>query len=238
MSNSKLTSKYKWWKDKNMVGIFLLIIVATFFTFSFMNIPFLTSFNKYTFSMLLGWYYPFIYAYIFYMSLQLIFENKLSLPKWIKFTKMSYWFVVISLVFVSTQTGYFQSKGNWTEIGHKSWHAVSDWWKEFKSSGNSWVPSETNGGFIGAFLYSFFAMIFSGIGAFIMSILMLIISISILITGTSIGFYKQIMNKKRITLQRKEIKEDKDSDIKNITINKENDEKKESDLFPFDDPYK
>lgn len=238
MQNLKSDIKYKWWNDKKMMGIFLLIISASLFTFSFMKIPFLTSIHKYTFGMLFGWYYPFFYTYIFYIALQLIFNDKLSLPSWIKITKMSYWFVAVSLVFVSTQTGYFQSKGNWTEIGHKSWHAVSDWWREFKSSGNAWIPAETNGGFVGAFLYSFFAMIVSGIGSLIISIAMLIISISILITGTSIGLYKQILNKKKISLQRKEIKEDQDADIKNIAINKENNEKKESDPFPFDDPYK
>ena len=239
MSNPKMLNKYKWWKDKKMIGIFLLISLSTFFIFSFMKIPFLTSVNKYTFGMLIGWYHPFFYLYLFYLSIQLIWDDKFHLPSWIKLTKISYWFVVISIVFVSTQTGYFQSKGNWTEIGSKSWHAVSDWWQEFISSNDPWIPSSTNGGIIGAFLYSFFAMIFSGIGAFIIAILMLVFSISILITGTSIGLYKQVINKKKITLQRKEIRADQETDIDQITINQNKNLKIDNeDTFPFDDPYK
>lgn len=229
---------YKWWNDKKMTGIFLLIVTTSLFIFSFMKIPFLTSIHKYTFGMLFGWYHPFFYFYIAYIALQLIFKDKISLPSWIKITKISYWFVAISVVFVSTQTGYFQSKGDWTEIGYKSWHAVSDWWTSFKSSGDAWVPAATNGGIVGAFLYSFFAMIFSGIGALIIAIIMLVVSISILLTGTSVGLYRQMINKKKITLERKEVKEDKNADISEITKEVPIDEKEEEELFPFDDPYK
>jgi len=83
-------------------------------------------------------------------------------------------------------------------------------------------------------------MITSGIGAFIIAIASLVLSISLLITGTSIGLYRQALNKKKITLERNEIKEDKNADLKETQLSEDVkvELKPENDPFPFDDPYK
>ena len=111
---------------------------------------------------------------------------------------------------------------------------MNNWWDSFRDSGDAWIPSATNGGVIGAFMYSMFAMIASGIGAFIFSIILLILSISLLVSGSLIGLYKDLLKKKKMDTQKIEDDKENKTNISNIDTTTEN---KEDEIFPFDDPF-
>lgn len=237
---------YKWWKDKKMVGTIILISSIILLIFSFVKVPVISSINGYTIGMLLGFYSPLFYFYFIYKSLIMIFGDKITTPTWIKLTNTTYWFVVISIVFISTSMGYYQSKNGFTNIGSKPWDSFNTWWDKFTDGErvSAWTPNNTNGGLIGVFMYSFVAMIASGIGAIILSITMLIISASLLITGTAIGLYKDLAKRKKLDLRDKEIKENKDSNIKQfeseideLKVEPRKEVKEKIDSLPFDDPF-
>lgn len=237
---------YKWWKDKKMVGTIILISSIILLIFSFVKVPVISTINAYTVGMMLGFYSPLFYFYFIYKSLILIFGDKIVTPSWVKLTNTTYWFVVVSIVFISTSMGYYQSKHGFTNIGTKPWNSFHTWWDKFTDGEkvSAWTPNNTNGGLIGVFLYSFVAMIASGIGAIIVSITMLIVSASLLITGTAVGLYKDLVKRKKLDLRDKEIKNDKDSNIKqfeseaDISEEVEKEEVKEKiESLPFDDPF-
>lgn len=207
-SSEKKQEKYKWMKDKKIIGTIILILSVTFQLFAFLQVPFFSTIHGYTIGMLLGWYNPFFYFFTAYIGLLMIFGDKVKLPKWIKLNYITYWIVAISITFIGLATGFYQTKDNWTIIGPKAWNTFDTWFSDFRSGGSygAWTPANTNGGIIGAFLYSVFTMISSGVGSFIFAVGSLALTISYMITGSSIGFYKNLINKRKISLQQKEIK--------------------------------
>ena len=255
---------YKWWKDAKMIGTISLIVTFCLLVFSFVKVPFLSSINGYTVGMLLGVFSPLFYIFVIYKSLIYMFDKKIKLPKWIKLTDVTYWIVVISIVFISSATGFYQAKNGYTSFGIKTWHSFDGWYKEFTGSEtvSAWTPNNTIGGVIGVFLYSLSSMLLSGIGSLILAIVMLVISFSILVSGSFIGFYTDLIKRKKTKLNDKEIKETKRSKIKsqgaieanisnednktvphqsnNLIINEDiihDDENKKNDSLPFDDPF-
>lgn len=214
-------ASYKWWKDPKMLGTILLISTIIIVIFSFVQVPFISSINGYTFGMLFGFYSPLFYLFIIYKACLMLFDGKVKIPKWVKVTNLTYWFVAISIIFISTSSGYYQTKDSFTEIGLKPWNTFNNWFKNFTNSPSAWTPNSlTNGGITGAFLYSITAMISSGIGSLILSILALVTSVSLLVTGTAFGLYKDLTEKKEKELESKEI-------TKEIKINKESKKIKE-----------
>ena len=234
MPIKKEQEKYSFIKDKKMIAVIILILTVAMQIFAFLPVPGVTTIHKYTVGMLMGWYHPLFYGFIIFRCVIFIFNVKPKLPSWFKFSLFTYVFLSISIIFIIVSTGYFQSKGSWTEIGGGSWHAMNNWWDSFRDSGDAWIPSATNGGVIGAFMYSMFAMITSGIGAFIFSIILLILSISLLVSGSLIGLYKDLLKKKKMDTQKIEDDKENKTNISNIDTTTEN---KEDEIFPFDDPF-
>lgn len=230
-------ASYKWWKDKKMIGTIMLVSTVILIIFSFVKVPVISSINGYTVGMLLGFYSPLFYLYVIYKSCVMIFEDRIKLPTWIKMTNRSYWFVVISIVFISTSLGYYQSKEGFTDIGTKTWHSFNVWFDAFTENGkgSAWTPANTNGGVIGAFLYSFTAMMLSGIGSLILAIISLITSASILITGTGFGIYKYKRKKKETQLVSDE--ERKHEPVEAQPEAKQKEVKQTSEEFPFIDEF-
>lgn len=233
-----------------MVSMILLLTIISMMIFSFLSIPFLSSLGRYTINMMLGWYSPFFYFFIIYILLKKIFKGKIYFPKWVKLNNITYWIVAISIVFIATSTGYYQSKSGFSSIGAKPWDTINNWFDSFtgNETASGWAPNNVNGGLIGVFLYSLIASMLSGIGAFIVALASLAISISFIVTGSSIGFYKNITLNKNKILKDKEIKVKKYSNLKQLITKdnlqeiepeKEKSSKIESENkpLPFDDPF-
>ncbi|NQZ66122.1 MAG: hypothetical protein HRT99_02810 [Mycoplasmatales bacterium] len=254
IKNRKKINEYSVLNDKKMLGTILLIVISALQIFAFLEIPFLSTINGYTIGMLLGFYNPFFYLFFAYYALYMIFGEAVMLPKWLKLSKKQYWFLAISIIFISSSMGYYQSKDGFTLIGTKSWGSFKTWYNLFTNNetASGWFPVNTNGGVIGVFLYSFISMISSGIGALIISIIMVILSISFVITGSSIGLYKDIVSKKKLGIRDKRKKQKKDSDSNQFNLEedkknnfesglqnipKEDENTKNVDSFPFDDPF-
>lgn len=248
---------YTWWRDKKMLATISLIILVSMLIFGFLEIPVLSTIPRYTINMMLGFYSPLFYAFGFYWCLTVIFGNAIKLPKWVKLNGFTYWVVALSIIFLSTSLFFYQDSTGFTSIGGEPWKAFIKWFDDFRET-SAWYPQNTNGGIIGVFLYSFFAMIASGIGAMIISIGALAISISIIITGSFFGFYKNLVKKQKFINRRKENKIDKEINIERHNIKSDKDrektphtddkpfidfdetqpKEKEEDDFPFEDPFK
>ena len=183
--------------DKKMIGVILLIIISAFQIFAFLNVPVLTTIHAYTAGMLFGVYNPLFYAYAAYLSIIMIFGDKVAMPTWIKLGRVSYWFVAVAVIFIGSSSGYIQNTitDGWTGIGVKSLSAMSKWFEIF-TSGNVWFPSNINGGLLGWFLFSITSAGLSGIGSLIFAVMCLVVSVSLLVTGTWIGFYKTLIKRK------------------------------------------
>ena len=201
--------KYKWWQDKKMIGTIILLISAAFQIFAFLKVPILSTIHGYTIGMLFGFYNPVFYLFIIYKSSMMIFESKINLPKWVKLSNFSYWFLSISIIFIGTSLFYYQTIIGFTSIGTAPWGSFKSWFNDFTST-TAWAPTNTNGGIVGAFMYSFFSMCISGVGTLVVAILSLITSISVLVTGTFFGLYKNMLNRQKVTLKQKEIQAESD----------------------------
>ncbi len=250
-TQSNVENNYSWWKDKKMVGTIILIVTVIFQIFAFLQVPFLTSIHAYTIGLLFGFYNPFFYFYVAYISLIMIFGSKVQLPNWVKLTKVSYWFVAISIMFIGSSSGEYQHQlGGWTQIGTKNWSAFTLWWNAFTENGlgSAWTPAATNGGVVAALFYSLTSMISSGIGSFILSIVLIATSVSVIVSGTSFGFYKTLIKNRTLTLKQREIQTVKNdvmdlSDFEDATVEDysketEIDEQELLNAFPFEDPFK
>ena len=218
-----------------MVATIVLIFLVTMLIFGFLEIPGISSIPRYTTGMLFGIYNPFFYVFAIYWCLHVLFGDAVRLPKWIKLNSYTYWIVALSIIFVSTSLFYYQDKTSFTSIGGEPWKSFDVWFKDFRQL-SAWYPKNTNGGVIGVFLYSFFAMISSGIGAMVISIGALAISVSIILTGTTFGFYKTLLNKKRLNTKHTEKSIDKEINISNLESQVEiNEELAQEDEKPFID---
>lgn len=155
-----------------MLGLIFLMLAIMMQIFAFLKIPIVSSLHGYTIGMLIGFFNPLFYFFVIFKTLQLIFGFKLKMPKWIRLTKGRYFLFCLAIIFVATSTSFYQTKTSYQNIGYEYWNAFEYWFDDFVDS-SAWAPTNTNGGLIGAFLFSFFAMISSGIGAFVISILAL-----------------------------------------------------------------
>lgn len=199
---------YSWYRDKKMVGMILLVVTVVLQIFAFLQVPFMSTINAYTIGLLLGFYNPLFYLFVAYISLVMIFGEKVRLPKWVKLTKLTYWIVAISIVFIGASTGYYQTVSDgWTAIGAEPWGSFNVWFDKFTSQ-PWWAPAQTDGGVIGVFLYSLFASATSGIGALIIAIAALVLTVSLVASGSFIGLYKQIHEKRKKTLESTEVHDD------------------------------
>lgn len=197
--------RYSWTRDKKMIGTIILVVTVILQIFAFLQVPVISTIHAYTIGMLLGYYNPFFYIFVAYKALVMIFGEKVRLPKWIKLTDFTYWLVVISIVFIGTSLStYYQRENRFTDIGLAPWKSFNVWFADYRSH-SAWAPANTNGGIVGAFLYSFFAMISSGIGAMIISIAVGALVVSILVTGSFFGLYKTMLHKKNSELSKKEV---------------------------------
>lgn len=247
--NVKTKSTYVWYRDTKMIGTIVLLAIAALQIFAFLRVPVLSTIHGYTIGMLFGWYNPLFYAYAAYFALKMMFGDKVALPKWLKLNHITYWFIAISFIFIGTSLFFYQNKTGYTSIGAEPWGSFKNWFNDFTSEA-AWAPANTNGGIVGAFLYALAASITSGIGAIIISIVLAALSVSIVISGSFIGFYKNLINSRKEELKQNEAKAESEFAIdkmaKKIPEDKvlENEEKpketpqNKQDDFPFEDPFK
>lgn len=247
---------YVWYRDSKMIGTIMLLIVAALQIFAFLKVPGLTTIHAYTIGMLLGYYNPFFYVFAAYFALKLIFGKKIELPKWLKLNSFTYWFVVLSFVFIGTSLFFYQTKTGFTAIGAAPWGSFKDWFHTYTSE-PAWAPANTNGGIVGAFMYSLIASMSSGIGAIITSIVLAALSVSIVISGSFIGFYRSLINRRHKELRDNEekIKSEilpeptmktratqempkRESAPVELEETPKEDTTKVEDDFPFEDPFK
>ena len=246
--------KYKWTRDKKILGLILGSVSIVIFVFSFLKLPVISSINAYTLGMLLGWHSAFVYAYLFYVSANMLFDNKLKVPSWFKLNNKTYLFIALSVIFISVSSGYYQTHTNsWTKLGSAPVQSVSYWWNDvFTNSNSAWKPKISNGGVLGAVFYLVTASASTGIGALTIAIILLTCSISVLATGTISGLYKNINAKRKAVNAIKNIKEIKikpakiktidlkdidDNEVMDIVEVKQEEEKEETEeiILPFDE---
>ncbi|WP_127942864.1 MULTISPECIES: hypothetical protein [unclassified Mycoplasma] len=208
MPKQKTETSYLWWKDQKIFGTCLLIVAVSFQIFAFLDIPVMTTIHGYTVGLMLGFYNPLFYALVIYVALRYLTSGRLVLPRWIKIKTSTYCVLVVSILFVSASSGYYQTETGWFAVGPKTWTAFERWFLDFTRNWNAWFPANTNGGVIGVFLYSFFAMILSGVGAFVVAILWVVVPFSILFTGSVWGLYYRLLSN-RVVLKVKPIKRKK-----------------------------
>jgi hypothetical protein len=195
---------YNWFYDKKIHGTMLIFVSILFLIFHFLKVKFLSSIDGYTIGMLIGFYSPFFYFYFLYIGFEILLEDRIQKPSWIKFNKKTYWILVLIIIFLSTSMGFYQSKSGFIIIGLEPWKTFNTWFDTFTNKGiqnaSAWFPGKTNGGLVGVFLFSLVASIFSGVGALVIGILLLTIFISIILTGTSLDFHKNILLKRNFKI--------------------------------------
>lgn len=214
-SSKEIKSSYSWYRDKKMIGMILLIVTVVFQIFAFLEVPFMTTIHAYTIGMLFGFYNPFFYLFLVYISLVMIFGEKMKLPKWVKLTKFTYWVVAVSIIFIGASTGYYQSLNGWTSIGVEPWGSFGEWFDKF-TDGPWWAPAQTDGGLVGVTLYTLFASATSGIGALVVAVGTLFITISLIVSGSFIGLFKQLNDMRKKTLESKEMSDENAISPENI----------------------
>lgn len=250
----KSKSSYVWYRDTKMIGTILLLVIVALQVFAFLRVPVLSTIHAYTVGMVFGWYNPLFYIFVAYFALRMMFGDKVALPKWLKLNRFTYWFVAISLIFVSVTLifPYYQAKihNGFTMWGSEPWNlAFPKWFADFTDK-SAWAPANTNGGLVGVFLFALSASLTSGIGAMFISIILLALSVSIVISGSFIGFYKNMMHKRTNDLKQseemakndmplddmaKKLPEDKSSQV---VEKAQKTEENQDDDFPFEDPFK
>ncbi len=232
-------NKYNFLKDEKIIGTIILITISIMQIFAFLRVPVLSSIHAYTVGMMLGNFNPFFYAFCAFFALSKIFPNKIHLPKWIKLSVMTYWFVVISLIFV-VHSWYAHPSGI-SQIGAQPWKdEFPKWWKNFSDTKYAWAPRNYWGGLVGSFTWSFFTTFLSPIGSGIFASVMLALSLSLIITGSFIGLFKNLKNKKWKELKIKEASKDELKELveEQEPINKiEELEKTQEMMLPFEDPF-
>ena len=189
---------YKWTRDKKIIGLILGLITILFFIFSFLKMPFFSSAPDYTLGMLLGYHSILVYLYLIFISARMVFGDKIKIPKWIKLDNKTYLLLSLSIIFISTSTGYYQGHTNsWTKIGHAPTKSVSYWWTEVFTQGGTWTPNNSNGGFLGAFYYLVVGGVLSGGGALAISLSLFFFAIYSLLFESIKGIYKKNISKRK-----------------------------------------
>lgn len=251
--SKKAKPSYVWYRDSKMVGTILLLVIVALQIFAFLRVPGISTIHAYTIGMLFGWYSPLFYVYVAYFALRMMFGQKVALPKWFKLHRFTYWFIALSLMFLSVTVifPYYQVKmrDGFTMWGKEPWGAFDKWFSDFRQEA-AWAPANTNGGVLGAFMFALTASATSGIGAMFISIGLMVFSVSIVVSGSFIGFYKDLMHKRKESLENNEKAAQNDLPMDelarktqevNVAPSEEKVQNKPEetiDDFPFEDPFK
>ena len=234
--------RYKWYRDPKMKSTTILIATVVIMIFGFLKVPVITTIHSYTVGAIMGFYSPLFYLFVIIQCFRTIFDDKLTYPSWIKVNKISFWFIVMSIIAVGTSAGFYQGKGSFTEFGSDAWKTFDTWWADWTDHNtvSGWYPNNTNGGIFGAFYYSMTSMCISGIGSFILSIFLLILSLSIVATGSFFQLYRSLIRSNKHSKQ-KQLAEQKTITaipIADTSIDDDKDEENnEEKNLPFDDPF-
>ncbi len=248
--NKNPKNEYKALKDNKILGMILLMVAVTLQIFAFLEIPFLSSIHAYTVGMIFGIFNPLFYLFVIFHAMRMILPNKWTLPKWFKLTNTTYWIIVISIIFTVHAWGVYakdhkDDHNNLYTFGGRAWKTAinDDWWHTFKTSdanNHHWKPDSKWGGLLGYSVWATFAMFSSPIGAGIIAAIFLVVSTSLLVTGSGLGLYKFKKNKQRQILKEKEAKGDELIEVKEeqepITKTEHLVNTSEFDL-PFEDPF-
>ncbi|CAM9100336.1 DNA translocase FtsK [Mycoplasma marinum] len=248
-----MENEYRPLRDRKILGMILLVIAVTMQIFAFLEVPFLSSLHAYTIGMVFGSFNPFFYIFVIFHSILMIFPNKIKVVKWFKLTNFSYWFIALSIMFVThawVENSTSENSTTLNTFGETAWeNSFSRWWSHYSapdSNGTHWVPANYWGGVIGYSIWSMFAMIVSPIGAGVIAALMLLISLSYIMTGSVIGLYKFKRNNKIQSLKEKETQqeelimvpekgqEDKNENQQQVIKTEDSNEEF---ILPFDDPF-
>lgn len=198
--NEKDFYKYKWYSDKKIIGLIILFVALAMQVFAFLDLPVLTTIHSYTVGMIFGYFNPFFYLYIAYIGFSLTFDYKAPRFNWLNVNRYSYWFYVLSFMYIFVGTGYYQvAKNGWFSISSSAWKIMPSWFEEFTASGKQWwLPRTTLAGVLSSFMYAMTSTFVSGIGSFVLSILLLFFVVSKICTGQIFGFFKQRESKRRL----------------------------------------
>lgn len=186
------SNQYKWYKDKKISGLIILFLAIAMQVFAFLNLPVLTTLHSYTIGMIFGYFSPFFYLYIAYIGFTFAFDYKAPKLNWLNVNRYSYWFYVLSIMYIFVGTGYFQTISGWFKISSSAWEIMTKWFEHFTQSKKEWwLPYTTPVGVIGSFAYALTTTFISGIGSFIVSIVLIFFVVSKIITGSTLGFFRQ-----------------------------------------------
>ena len=188
---------YKWTNDNKILAMISLVISSLFLVFGFIRVPVVTYIHAYTIGLLLGYYSPLFYGYIIVVSLYVMIPGAFKKIEKYKIDLKAYLVISFTIVWLGTNTYYYQYHEGWTTIGSKSFDSFKRW-EEVFTRGPWWAPENTNGGILGASIYGYVSMLVSGIGTAILSLPLLLISISLFATNTWVGLYfKSFSNVKK-----------------------------------------
>ena len=189
-------TNYKFYKDRKMIAIILILFSIILEIGTLMNTPVIATINSYTIGVLFGRYSFFFYFYIFATSIVYILKFQKGI-KIFKITKISYWVFVLCFMTMIVSWFFYAkkfplSKGILGSGGFK--HSFGLWWDQFKHSKYVWAPTTSDAGLIGALLFSIFSSFLGAIGAAILYTIFSILAFSFMITGSWIGIYVSIIN--------------------------------------------
>ncbi|MCP4336421.1 MAG: hypothetical protein GY679_01060 [Mycoplasma sp.] len=251
VSNLNSHESYKILKDKKIIGTFILIVSLLMFIFSVPEVKLLSSIPRYSIGMFFGAFSPAVYAFFSWISIKMIFPEKLKLPKWLKINLLTYWIILLSAMLIAQAWGWASTRTNIVKpglIGSEPWEvSFKDWFKTFsKNKTATWFPSEYEcwGGIVGSFIWSITTTALTPIGSGILGIFALASSISLILTGSFIGLFKNIIAKRKLEIKADKSKKDNLNNFiadKGYAADIEDDleiqEENKNLIMPFEDPF-
>lgn len=200
-------TKYIFYKDTRIIAIIIAFIAITLQVAEFTKTPVLYTIHAYTIGILFGQYSAFFYFYCLLISITILVKP-IRFLKFIQLTQWSYWLFSLSLMTALVTWFYYVNNLslNGNSIGTGAWRqSFGLWWHNFTNlkTHSIWYPSTPDAGIIGALLYSSLAFFSTTVVTAISYSIMACLAFSVMITGTWIGLYKNILKYKKRFLSRK-----------------------------------
>ncbi len=242
---------YNFWKDKKIIGTTITIAAILMFVFGMLEVPFISSIPRYSVGMFFGYFSGAFYFYFVWVGLKMVFPDAIKLPKWLKINSITYWIVVLSTMLITEAWGWASTNSHIVKvgaIGKEPWNvSFNDWYYEgFTNFNTAWAPQSYWGGIIGSFIWSFTTMVATPIGSGILGAICLGISISLVLTGSFVGLYKNVASKRKLELKEKEAErkdisiaiDEEINPITNPVSYKKIKKEEEAEVYiPFEDPF-
>lgn len=235
-------SKYIFYKDSRLISIIIILTALVLQIGAFTHTPVLVTIHTYSVGILFGRYSTFFYLYCLLMVVTIIFQN-IRILHIIKLTQLTYWFFSLSLMTALVTWFYYTSNLsiNTSSLGTGAFkQSFKLWWNNYNSPSSSWWDHSTpDAGVIGALLYSIVASFSTTIVTAIIYSCLAILGFSLIVTGTWIGLYRNIILHAKNTKNKVQKNEDsivnRESPFISIDDNFKDDNKKSSVILPFCD---